>query len=174
MFKGERRPGECPTRVYKMNLCEREETKLREVSGKFRVAKVNIQSPRRLSDGSGRYTPLAGQRRRRHRGTDSNKEGGSSTVYPDLARAGCGEPPRTLRRAVLRGEALDFDFCLSIATRFDKKHTRSCLASRRSDFGRGACDTRGQGRTSEPGNTQNKKIPSTWEEKKKMIEGGTT
>ena len=34
-----------------MNLCEREETKLREVSGKFRVAKVNIQSPRRLSDG---------------------------------------------------------------------------------------------------------------------------
>ena len=46
-----------------------------------------------------------------------------------------------------------FDFCLtsSITTRVDKRHIRSCLASGRSDFGRGACDTRGQGRTSEPG-----------------------
>ena len=33
------------------------------------------------------------------------KGSGSSTVHPDLARAGCGEPPRTLRRVRLGGEA---------------------------------------------------------------------
>ena len=43
-------------------------------------------------------SPRAGQRRRNHRSTDTSKGGGSSTVHPDLARAGCGEPPRTLRR----------------------------------------------------------------------------
>ena len=30
-----------------------------------------------------------------------------------------------------------FDFCLSITTRFDNKHTRGCLASRRSVSGWG-------------------------------------
>ena len=33
--------------------------------------------------------------------------------------------------------AFDFDFCLSTSTRFDSKHIRSCLASRRSVSGWG-------------------------------------
>ena len=41
---------------------------------------------------------------------------------------------------------LDFDFCLGISIRFDNKHTRSCLASRRSvSIWVGTCDTRGHG-----------------------------
>ena len=57
---------------------------------------------------------------------------------------------------------LIFNFCLSITARFDNKNTRSCLASKRSDFGRGACGTGPRPNL----RTREKKINSTWEGKK--------
>ena len=51
----------------------------------------------------------------------------------------CAIGPRSSsgRLQVPQHETLTFDFCLSTSTRFDNKHIRSCLASRRSVSRRG-------------------------------------